>query len=250
MCRPRTPAAVAVVTLLALGLPAVAVPTATALAARPAAPARLAPSPATVTVTGDGSASAAPDLAVVAAGVETVAETPQRAVETQARAADALLAAVRAQGVADRDIRTENVTLGPVHDTTDGTSRPTGYQAGQSFSVTVREVKRTGAVLQAITDAAGEAGRINSVSFGVSDPAPLQARARQAAHDDAHAKAVQYARLSGHRLGRLVSFSEDAAGHPRPVPAAVDAVAIGAGVPVATGLIRATATVTAVYELD
>jgi uncharacterized protein YggE len=246
----RTPVTAAAVTLLALGLPALAAPTAAALPARPAAPARVAPSPATLTVTGEGSASGAPDLAVVAAGVETMARSPQAAVDAQTTAANALLKAVRQQGVAERDIRTENVSLNPVYDYTDGTSRLKGYQAAQSFSVKVREVRRTGAVIQAITDATGEAGRITSVAFDVTDPAPLQARARQAAHDDAHAKALQYARLSGHRLGRLVSLSEDAVGYPRPVAAAADAPGAGSGMPVAPGVIRATATVTAVYELD
>jgi uncharacterized protein YggE len=248
MSLPRTPVTAAVVTLLALGLPALAASTAAALPAHPAAVQRVAPSPATITVTGEGGASAEPDLAVVGAGVETVAETPQRALDAQTRAADALLKAVRRQGVADRDIRTEHVSLNPVYDHTDGTARLKGYQAAQSFSLKVREVKKTGTVLQAITDATGEAGRVTSVAFDVSDPVPLQARARQDAHDDAHAKALQYARLSGHRLGRLVSLSEDTAGHPRPVPQATDAT--GSGVPVAPGVIRATATVTAVYELD
>lgn len=240
---PRALAA-AVVTLLALGLPAVAVPTA---AARPTG-AVTAPSPATVTVTGEGGASAQPDIAVVVAGVEAMAATPRTALDTQAAAATALLDAVRRQGVAEADIRTENVSVHPVHDYTDGAARLRGYQAAQTFSLTVREVGRTGAVLQGITDATGEAGRVNSVTFDVSDPAPLLARARQSAHEDAHAKALQYARLSGHRLGRLVSLSEDATGYPRPVPPAADAAS--GGVPVAPGVIRATATVTAVYALD
>ncbi|MEV4232857.1 SIMPL domain-containing protein, partial [Streptomyces bobili] len=188
------------------------------------------------------------DLAVVVAGVEAMASTPRTALDTQAEAATALLDAVRRQGVAEADIRTESVSVNPVHDYTDGATRLRGYQAAQTFSVTVREVGRTGAVLQAITDATGEAGRVNSVTFGVSDPAPLLARARRAAHEDAHTKALQYARLSGHRLGRLVSLSEDATGYPRPVPPAADA-ASGA-VPVAPGVIRATVTVTAVYALD
>ncbi|MFI6034640.1 SIMPL domain-containing protein [Streptomyces sp. NPDC051315] len=250
-----TPVTAAVVTLLALGLPAVAAPAAAALPTHPAqlahqAPARVAPSPATLTVTGEGSASAAPDLAVVVAGVEAVADSPQKAVDAQTRAANALLRAVRGRGVAERDIRTENLSLSPVYDHADGASRLKGYQAAQSFSVTVREVRETGAVVQAITDVTGEAARITSVAFAVSDPAPLQARARRAAHQDARAKALEYAGLSGRRLGRLVSLSEDAAGYPRPVPAAADAIGANSGVPVTPGVIRATATVTAVYELD
>ncbi|SEP58756.1 hypothetical protein SAMN04487983_100134 [Streptomyces sp. yr375] len=249
---PRTPVAVALVSLLALGVPALAVPAAVASPAHPAVAVRLAPdSPATVTVTGEGSASAAPDLALVGAGVEVSAKTSQAAVDAQTKAATALLAAVRAQGVADRDVRTEGVSLSPVYDNADNSARLKGYQAAQSFSVKVREVAKTGAVLQAITDAGGDAARINSVVFDVSDPAPLRSRAREAAHDDAHAKAEQYARLSGRRLGRLVSLSEDASSSSRPAPSTGDIPGAGmSAVPVAPGEIRATATVTAVYELD
>jgi uncharacterized protein YggE len=116
--------------------------------------------------------------------------------------------------------------------------------------VKVRDIGRTGAVLQAITDATGNAGRIHSVAFDIADPAPLHAGAREAAHDDPHTKASQYARLSGHRFGRLVSLTE-VGGDSRPVPvsaAAFDEAATG--VPVTTGEIRDTITVTAVYELD
>ncbi|MFI9567102.1 SIMPL domain-containing protein [Streptomyces rishiriensis] len=266
----RRPVAAAVVSLLALGVPALASVPALALPVRPAPLARPAPTapapasdrssspapspalaqaPATVTVTGEGSASAPPDVAVVDAGVETSAKTSQSALDAQNRAAAALLAAVRAQGVAERDIHTRSVTLTPLHDYTGGAPRLTGYQAAQSFTVKVREVARTGAVLQAVTDAAGDAARVDSVVFDVSDPAPLQARAREAAHADARAKAEQYARLSGRRLGALVSLSEDASTYPRPASPAGETSGAGA-TPVAPGEIRAGATVTAVYELD
>ncbi|MEH0548339.1 SIMPL domain-containing protein [Streptomyces sp. B21-105] len=233
----RTSVAAALVALLTLGVPAFTAPAAAALPAHPAADAAAADAAAvgvtafgvtavravaveaaTVTVTGEGSASAEPDLAVVGTGVEATAKTSQAAMDAQTGAAAALLAAVRAQGVADRDIRTENVSLHPVYDYTGGASRLTGYQAAQSFAVTVRQVSKTGAVLQAITDAAGDAARIGSVVFDVSDAAPLQARAREAAHADARAKAEQYARLSGRALGRLISLSEDASSTPRPRP--------------------------------
>ncbi|WP_109004249.1 SIMPL domain-containing protein [Streptomyces rishiriensis] len=270
----RRPVAAAVVSLLALGVPALAAAPALARPVRPAPLARPAPTapapasdrssppapapapspalaqaPATVTVTGEGSASAPPDVAVVDAGVETSAKTSQSALDAQNRAAAALLAAARAQGVAERDIHTRGVTLTPLHDYTGGAPRLTGYQAAQSFTVKVREVARTGAVLQAVTDAAGDAARVDSVVFDVSDPAPLQARAREAAHADARAKAEQYARLSGRRLGALVSLSEDASTYPRPASPAGETSGAGA-TPVAPGEIRAGATVTAVYELD
>lgn len=244
----RTVTALAV-TLLALTLPQAATTPALALAARPGGIA--APSPSTVTVTGQGTATAAPDLAIVGAGVEVTAKTSKQALAAQSAASNALLDAVRAHGVQERDIRTESLSLSPVYEDHGGVSQLTGYQAAQSFALKVRDIAATGAVLQAITDATGDAGRIHSVAFDIADPAPLHARARVAAYEDAHAKAFQYARLGGHRLGRLVSLTDDGSGESRPVPIATAAFdQAGTNVPVAPGETRDTITVTAVYELD
>ncbi|GAA5025294.1 SIMPL domain-containing protein [Streptomyces siamensis] len=236
------------VTLLALALPQAAAAPALALEVRPGAAAESTPS--TVTVTGQGSATATPDVAVLGVGVAATAKTAKEALAAQTAASNALLAAVRAQGVEERDIRTESLSLSPVHEIHDGTSELTGYEAAQSFSVKVRDIAATGRVLQAVTDATGDAGRVQSVVFDVADPAPLHTAAREAAYEDAHEKALQYARLGGHRLGRLVSLSEDGGGESRPVPIAAAAFDQGGAVPVAPGEIRDTITVTAVYELD
>lgn len=252
---PRTTATLAVA-LLALGLPFLAAAPATALTATATAPAsatpvvRVAPESATVTVTGVGSATAAPDLATVSVGVEAVGKTSQAALEAQSKAAKSLLNAARERGVGDQDVRAEGLTLMPVYDHQEGKSTLTGYQATQMFSLKVREVERTGEVLQAVTDATGDAGRIHGVVFDVADRTELRARARGAAHKNAHAKALQYAELSGRRLGRLVSLTESASGGPSPVPMPADVVAGGPGVPVAPGEIQDEVRVTAVYELD
>ncbi|MEV1019653.1 SIMPL domain-containing protein [Streptomyces sp. NPDC050264] len=237
--------------LLAVMLPAV--PAAAAPEA-PAAAAVAAPKPATLTVTGEGRASTAPDMATVTAGVEATGPTAKDALAAQSRAADALPAAAREAGVADRDIRTDHLAVSAVYETgpePGATTRVIGYRAVQSFSVKVRDVRRTGEVIQAITDATGDAVRVDAVVFDVADPSRLRAAARAAAHTDAHEKAVQYAELSGHRLGRLVSLTEGASGRPRPVevpPAAFEQSA--AKVPVAPGEIEDEVSVTAVYELN
>jgi uncharacterized protein YggE len=251
MPAPRTPGTAIAVTLLALGLPILIAPAAVATTGGSVPAARVAAAPATVTVAGEGTAVGEPDIAVVGAGVEATAKTTQAALNAQNKAAAALLKAVRDQGIADRDIRTEHVSLSPVHDYQDGQSTLKGYRAAQSFSIKVRAVDRAGALLKAVTDATGDAGRIHSVVFDLDDRRPLQARAREAAHADAHDKAEQYARLSGHHLGRLVSLSEGGTGYVVPMPpVAADAPAEGVGgVPLAPGEIRATASVTAVYEL-
>ncbi|MEV5972341.1 SIMPL domain-containing protein [Streptomyces sp. NPDC051921] len=205
---------------------------------------------ATVTVTGSGSASAAPDLAVLSVGVEATRKTAKEAMTAQKTAAQALLDALDAQGIEDRDIRTESLSLSPVYtQTREGESKVTGYQAGQSFSAKVRDIDRAGQVVGAVSDATGDAGRINGVTFDVSDPTSLRARARTAAHHNAQDKATQYAELSGRKLGRLISLTEGESVRPAPGTAPSAPADGGGDLPLAPGEIEEHVTVVAVYEL-
>ncbi|WP_405859432.1 SIMPL domain-containing protein [Streptomyces sp. NBC_00090] len=205
--------------------------------------------PATVSVTGSGRVAAAPDLAILSVGVEATRKTAKEAMAAQSTAAKSLLEVLREQGIADRDIRTDSLSLGPVYtQNADGESKVTGYQAGQSFSVKVRDLDRTGQFIGAVNDATGDAVRINGVAFDVADPSALRAKAREAAYEDAYEKASQHARLSGHRLGRLVSLSEGDSVRPGPGAAAA-MPADEPGVPLAPGEIEEQVTVSAVFEL-
>ncbi|MEV7565978.1 SIMPL domain-containing protein [Streptomyces tanashiensis] len=245
----RLLAATAVLGGLLAGTAAPALAAAPERTAPRAAVRKAAPDTATVTVTGNGRASAAPDLAILSAGVESTRPTAKEAMAAQSTAAEALLDVLHKQGIPDRDIRTDSLSLAPVYtQTKDGSSKVTGYQAGQSFSVKVRDLDRTGQVIGAVNEAAGNAGRVNGVVFDVADPSALRAKAREAAYRDAYDKASQHARLSGHRLGRLVSLSEGES--VRPGPGAAPGVSTDeTSVPLAPGEIEEQVTVSAVYEL-
>ncbi|MFD3534114.1 SIMPL domain-containing protein [Streptomyces sp. NPDC058664] len=206
--------------------------------------------PATVTVTGDGRAAAAPDLAILSVAVEATRRTAKEAMAAQKTAAETLLGVLGKQRIAERDIRTDSLSLAPVYtQNAAGESKATGYQAGQSFSVKVRDIGRTGQVIGAVSDATGDAGRINGVVFDVADPSALRVKAREAAYQDAYDKAAQHARLSGHRLGRLVSLSEGESVRPGPGAAAPGVSADEPSVPLAPGEIEERVTVSAVFEL-
>ncbi len=155
---------------------------------------------------------------------------------------------MHAEGVSDRDIRTESMWLTPVYEyDQSGNSSLAGFQAGQAFSVKVRDVTRTGKVVRAAVDAVGDAGRINGVAFDVEDRVALRHRARAAAFNDARSKAAQYAQLSGRRLGDLVSVNEAASSGPL-IPILSPLVADGA-VPIAPGEIKEGIEVVVVYQL-
>ncbi|MGW4724810.1 SIMPL domain-containing protein [Streptomyces sp. S1] len=243
----RLLAATALLGGLLAGTAAPALAAAPGTAALPAA--ALKAEPATVTVAGHGRASAAPDLAILSIGVEASRATAKEAMAAQKTAAEALLAVLHKQGIAERDIRTDSLSLAPVYtQSAEGESRVTGYQAGQAFSVKVRDIDRTGQVVGAVNDATRDAGRINGVVFDVADPSALRSKAREAAFRDAYDKATQHARLSGHRLGRLVSLSEGESVRPGPGGAA-PTLAEDSGVPLAPGEIEEQITVSAVFEL-
>ncbi|WP_053642403.1 MULTISPECIES: SIMPL domain-containing protein [unclassified Streptomyces] len=225
-----------------------------ALAAAPGRTALSAAAPAaeaaTVTVAGHGRAAAAPDLAILSIGVEASRATAKEAMAAQKTAAETLLVVLHQQGIAERDIRTDSLSLAPVYtQSAEGESRVTGYQAGQAFSVKVRDIDRTGQVVGAVNDTTRDAGRINGVVFDVADPSALRTRAREAAFRDAYDKAAQHARLSGHRLGRLISLSEGESVRPGPGGAAQALAAEEPSVPLAPGEIEEQVTVSAVFEL-
>ncbi|GIZ95835.1 hypothetical protein TTY48_04470 [Tsukamurella sp. TY48] len=171
----------------------------------------------TIRQTGTGSAPAVPDVVIARIGVQTRASDVAAAFTGASAAAHAVVAAVRAAGVADGDIATTDVGLQAVETGPWEDRRLEGYAASESLTVTVRDTGRAAAVLQAAAAAAGDAARIESVTFAVSDgDGPLE-RAREAAFADARRRAEQYARLAGAALGPVRSIADEPAG-PGPMP--------------------------------
>ncbi|WP_338118443.1 SIMPL domain-containing protein [Streptomyces coryli] len=216
----------------------------------PAAAVAAAPDPATISVTGNGSASQAPDLAVLSAGVETRGDTAEKAEDAMVKASNKVLDAIRAAGVEKKDVQTQGLSLRAVYEEKDGKSTVVGYEAGQTFTVKVRDIDSAGDVAQAVTDAGGDAARVHGISFDVADRDDLNADARADAYRDARAKARQYAKLSGHKLGRLVSLKEGGGGGtPQPVAMAAPE-ASDAQLEVPAGELTADVSVNAEYRLD
>lgn len=194
---------------------------------------------------------AKPDIADVSAGVTTEAPTAVAAMAANAQAMDAVIARIKALGIAAQDIQTTGINLGAQYDYDQNRGRPTfrAYQASNRVSVTLRDVKRTGPVLDALV-AAG-ATDINGPSFSIDDDAGPRAQARKAAFENAQRQATEYARWAGYTGIRLLSVSEAVVPN-RPMPmvgearmAAMDAKAT----PVEPGLVGTSVTVSVTFEM-
>jgi uncharacterized protein YggE len=94
---------------------------------------------------------------------------------------------------------------------------------------------------------------VGGISFDVDDKTKAQNEARQLAVADAKSKAENAAKMAGFSLGRIINYSEDFGGAPRPFPMMAKAdVSAGGGVPteVQTGTNEITVTVTLSYQIQ
>ena len=224
-----------------------------------AASAIAAPAAAEVQVTATGpiveltineSVEAEPDIVTVGAGVTTQARTAVEAMRLNATAMTAVVDRIKQLGVAERDIQTTGINLGAMYDYNQQTQRQVfrGYQASNRVSVKLRQIDRTGEVLDALV-AAG-ATDLSGPDWSIDDDTAARAQARRQAMETARAQGLEYARAAGYSDIRVLEISETIAPQP-PMPylRAVRAEAADASTPVQPGMVQAGVTVRVTYEL-
>ena len=168
-----------------------------------------------ITVVGIGTANGTPDVAHITVGIETQGTSVQQAVDDNKTKMTALLSAIKALNIADKDIQTTNYSVYSQRESVpnvagNGDNGPLTYHVSNQVDVTVRDVSKLGDVLDKVV-AAG-ANNIYGVNFSVDDPSKLQADARTKAFADAKARAQSLAQLAGVSLGDVVSVSESGSG--------------------------------------
>ena len=170
-----------------------------------------------LSVSSRAEARKAPDIATFSAGVVTQAADGNAALRQNAEQMNRVLAAIKAAGVAGKDVQTSGINLNPQYRYEENQPpRITGYQASNTVNVKLREVAKMGKVLDALV--ASGANQVNGPSFGIDDPEPLYDRARLDALKAARARAETYAGALGVRVRRIVSISEGGAAMPSPMP--------------------------------
>ncbi len=201
----------------------------------------------TVTASGTGTTQGAPDTAEMSFGVTTTSANAKSALDQASKIAERIAAAVKKQGIAAEDIQTTDVSVYPQTVDQSGKQVITGYQASLSVQVKVRDIAKLGEVISAAT-AAG-ANNVSGPMFTIADPAPLRAKAIDAAVADARKSAEAMAQAAGKSVGEVLSISSsDVSPVPGPMYGASDAAG-AAKVPIETGQLDVTANVVVVFEL-
>lgn len=217
--------------------------------------------PTGIVVTGIGLQNIPADTGIVYLGVEARSKTVTAAREDAAQAMTRVRDALKALGIAEKDIVTSYFNIQPetvwveVKDEigTHGQPKIIGYIVTNQVQVTVKKIDDVGKVVDAAAEKGGDLIRINSISFTVGDPGTYAASMRELAAKDAKAKAEIYARAMGVKLGALVYLTEQQSSAPvvqKDIYAARAGLAeASAPTPISPGEIDLSTTITAVFSI-
>jgi uncharacterized protein YggE len=170
----------------------------------------------TVQTTGTASVEVQPDIATIRLGVVTERPKAADAARENAQTVQAVVADIKAQGVAAKDIKTQAVALAPVYDEIkDGEGRSTrrvlrGYLARNDLNIRIRQLGKIGDLVGTWIDKG--ANRLESIDFDIEAKEVQYDALRVEAVRDALRKAQSYASGLGVRLGRIVSIAPPSQG--------------------------------------
>lgn len=168
-----------------------------------------------ITVSGEGVVALAPDMATIRLGVSERAATASDAMRQTSEKVTAILAQLDTLAVAGLDRQTSGLYLRPVYDdrprADNSPVQVVGYEAGNTVSVTVRDLSKLGALLDAVV--AEGANDFSGLQFGLQDNADALIAARKGAVADAMARASQLAQAAGVTLGAIEQMSESSQGY-------------------------------------
>ena len=172
----------------------------------------------TIAVSGEGKVQAVPNIGEFSFTVTAEAKTATEAQQKSADSINSIMAYLKDQGVAEKDIKTQNYNLSPKYSYKQqvcpansycppGDRVLDGYTASESIIVKVRKLDQASTLITGI----GQKGatNISGLSFTVDDPTALQAQARTKAIADAKQKATELAQELGMTLGKVKNFSEN-----------------------------------------
>ncbi len=204
-------------------------------------------------VTGTGKISVAPDLAELELGIEVQATSVTGAQQEAAAAMAAVMASLKSNGIADKDITTRYYNIYPVYSYERETQTLVGYRVNNALAVKVRSIADTGKIIDGAVAAGGDAIRISGITFTVADPKAHAQTVRALAMAEADASAKQLASLAKVKLGKPTYVTESGGSIPPIIyrnDSSVKENALPVATPISTGEIEITLTVQVIYAIS
>jgi uncharacterized protein len=168
-----------------------------------------------ITVKGDGRIKVKPDTATLSLGVQATARTATDALTQTNASAASLIAALKDGGIGDDDIATSGLSIYPQFN--EGGVAVSGYHASNDVTVIVRDISKTGQIIDVAAGSAGDHITVGGVSFFTDDVEAVIGLARVEAINNARKRAREYAEAAGVTLGAVQQISELSIGSPQPL---------------------------------
>ena len=203
-----------------------------------------------ITVTGEGRVAVEPDLAVITLGVSKEAAEASAAMAMVSDDMAAVVAELRAAGIAASDLQTQRISLQPVWSKSgssliSGGQKITGFAASNTLMLRVRDLDQLGVVLDRVLGAG--ANQFQGLRFDVQDHASLQDSLRAKAVADAIHKAGLLAEAAGVTLGPVRVITDHTQGGGQPMMAME--MARSAPLPIEAGELAFSHSVQVVFDL-
>ncbi|NLI97147.1 SIMPL domain-containing protein [bacterium] len=168
--------------------------------------------PRTISVTGTSEISVAPDICYMSFSVETSDKSAIKAYNENNDIMNKVNSAIKALGIEAKDLNTSYFSIAPQYYWEEKTGKNVfdGYKVYNSLNVKVRDLSKVGKILDAAVNAG--ATTVGGVSFTVENPKKYNVELREQAIKAAFTKATQMANLTGLKLGKPMSVSENEPG--------------------------------------
>ena len=206
--------------------------------------------PRMINVTGNAQVILAPDIAYISIGVHSEAKTAKEAVASNNSQTQAVIDAIKGQGVDAKDIQTTNFSVYQQEKfASTGEDLGSFFMTDNTVYVTMRDITKIGGILDASIGAG--ANSIYGITFDVQDKEAALATGRDQAMADAKSQAEQLAKASGATLGDVQSISYYSSS-PSPIYYDTKAAGVGGGggsVPVSPGQLTLTVSVSVTYAI-
>jgi len=198
----------------------------------------------TITVQGTGIATSVPNEAQFSFGVSVTTPSAKGALSESSRRMNALIAAMKGQGVPAADIQTSQISLTP--NTNQTGTKIVSFSASETLTVTTKAIAKAGSIVDAAVTAG--ANTVDGPNLGPSSQQALRGRALAAAVADARTRALAIAKASHVRLGAVVTVTENSSS-PIPFQESAKAAAAPAATPVEPGTVQTEEDVTVTFAI-
>jgi len=164
-----------------------------------------------VLVSGIGTVMVQPDLVQLSITISHVAQTTQRAKREADVKMQKIMEILKADNIEDKDIKTTSLSYDREMEYSSGRAVLVGQRVQQTIAVTVNDIIDKPDRLPELLDKIAAVDRvvIGNIVFDTKDKTELFRQSRELAYQKALDKAEQYAQLSGQKIVKVLTISEE-----------------------------------------